>query len=218
MIWPPPTPPSVPPFHTPWQPDPRQPAAPMPVTSVGATGGPDWLAERLFDRRIVSLTGRLDAEAVNRAAASLALLDASGDDEVQLWLHGVDADVDAAATLLDTLDLMGVRLHVHCRGDVRGTAIALLAPADRRTAAAHATFHLREPRTSCTGAASDVALAAEQHEQQLRRLQQRIADSCGRSVETVVADMRDHRILTADEARDYGLIDTITGARSVEGE
>ena len=218
MIWPPPTPPSVPPFHTPWQPDPGLPAAPMPVTSVGSAGGPDWLAERLFDKRIVSLTGRLDAEAVNRAAASLALLDASGDDEVQLWLHGVDADVDAAATLLDTLDLMGVPLHVHCRGDVRGTAIALLAPANRRTAAAHTSFHLREPRTSCTGPASDVAIAAEQHEQQLRRLQQRIADSCGHPVNTVIADMRDHRILTADEARDYGLIDTITGPRSVDGE
>ncbi|BAH52968.1 ATP-dependent Clp protease proteolytic subunit [Rhodococcus opacus] len=188
----------------------------MPVASVG-TGSPDWLAERLFDKRIVSLTGRLDAEATNRAAASLALFDASGDDEVQVWLHGVDADVDAAATLLDTLDLMGVPLHVHCRGDVRGVAVALLAPADRRTAAAHATFHLREPRTSCTGPASDVAIAAEQHEQQLRRLQQRIADSCGRPLDTVIGDMREHRILTADEARDYGLIDTITGARSVDG-
>ncbi|MFC9835749.1 ATP-dependent Clp protease proteolytic subunit [Rhodococcus sp. NPDC127530] len=217
MIWPPPTPPPVPPFHTPWQPDPRQPPAPTHVTSVSAPG-PDWLAERLFDKRIVSLTGRLDAEATNRAAASLALLDASDDDEVQLWLHGVDADVDAAATLLDTLDLMGVPLHVHCRGDVHGMAIALLAPADRRTAAAHATFHLREPQTSCAGPASDIATAAEHHEQQLRRLQQRIADSCGQPVDTVIGDMRDHRILTADEARDYGLIDAVTGARSVEGE
>ena len=219
MIWPPPTPPPVPPFHTPWQPDPRQPPAPMPVTSVPAPApGPDWLAERLFDKRIVSLTGRLDAEATNRAAASLALLDASDDGEVQLWLHGVDADVNTAATLLDTLDLMGVPLHVHCRGDVRGMAIALLAPADRRTSASHATFHLREPQTSCTGPASDVAIAAEHHEQQLRRLQQRIADSCGRPVDTVIGDMRDHRILTADEARDYGLIDAVTGARSADGE
>jgi ATP-dependent Clp protease protease subunit len=191
----------------------------MPVTSVPAPApGPDWLAERLFDKRIVSLTGRLDSEATNRAAASLALLDASGDGEVQLWLHGVDADIDAAATLLDTLDLMSVPLHVHCRGDVRGMAVALLAPADRRTAASHATFHLREPQTSCTGPASDVAIAAEHHEQQLRRLQQRIADSCGRPVDAVSGDMRDHRILTADEARDYGLIDAVTGARSVDGE
>ncbi|MBC2642200.1 ATP-dependent Clp protease proteolytic subunit [Rhodococcus wratislaviensis] len=179
--------------------------------------GPDWLTERLFDKRIVSLTGRLDAEATNRAAASLALLDASGDAEVQLWLQGVDADVDAAATLLDTLDQMGVPLHVHCRGDVRRMAVALLAPAGRRTAAPHARFHLREPRTSCVGPASDVAVAAEQHEQQLRRLQQRIADSCGQPLDTVIGDMREARILTADEARDYGLIDTIAGARSVEG-
>ncbi|MFC0453791.1 ATP-dependent Clp protease proteolytic subunit [Rhodococcus jostii] len=217
MIWPPPTPPSVPPFHTPWQPDPRQPCEPVHVTSISAPGT-DWLAERLFDKRIVSLTGRLDEDATNRAAASLALLDASGDGEVQLWLHGVDADVDAAATLLDTLDLMGVPLHVHCRGDVRGMAVTLLAPADRRTAAAHAGFHLREPQTSCAGPASDIATAAEHHEQQLRRLQQRIADSCRQPLDAVIDDMRGHRILTADEARDYGLIDTVTGARSAEGE
>jgi ATP-dependent Clp protease protease subunit len=217
MIWPPPTPPSVPPFPTPWQPDPRQPSEPVHGTSIAAPG-PDWLAERLFDKRIVSLTGRLDAEATNRAAASLALLDASGDDEVQLWLQGVDADVDAAATLLDTLDLMGVPLHVHCRGDVRGMAVVLLAPAGRRTAAPHAGFHLREPQMSCVGPASDVAVAAEQHEQQLRRLQQRIADFCGQPLDTVIGDMREHRILTADEARDYGLIHTVTGARSVDGK
>ncbi|RZK94490.1 MAG: ATP-dependent Clp protease proteolytic subunit [Rhodococcus sp. (in: high G+C Gram-positive bacteria)] len=217
MIWPPPTPPSVPPFHTPWQPDRRQPSEPVHVTSISAPG-PDWLAERLFEKRIVSLTGRLDEDATNRAAAALALLDASGDGEVQLWLHGVDADVDAAATLLDTLDLMGVPLHVHCRGDVRGMAVALLAPADRRTAAAHAGFHLREPQTSCAGPASDIATAAEHHEQQVRLLQQRIADSCRQPLDTVIDDMREHRILTADEARDYGLIDAVTGARSAEGE
>jgi ATP-dependent Clp protease protease subunit len=71
---------------------------------------------------------------------------------------------------------------------------------------------------SCVGPASDVAVAAEQHEQQLRRLQQRIADFCGQPLDTVIGDMREHRILTADEARDYGLIHTVTGARSVDGK
>lgn len=217
MIWPPPSPPPVPPFHTPWQPDPRQPPAPMHVTSVPAPSS-DWLTERLFDQRIVTLTGRLDSEATNRAAASLALLDASDDGAVQVWLRSVDADVDAAAALLDTLDLMSVPLHVHCQGVVASVALALLSPAERRTAAPHATFHLREPRSTCAGAASDIATATEHHSRQLRRLQSRIAASCGRPVDTVIDDMRAHRILSADEARDYGLIDTVTGARAAEEE
>lgn len=70
--------------------------------------GSDWLAERLLNQRIVTLTGRLDPDAANRGAASLALLDASGEDAAQLRL----CDLDVAFTLLDTLDLLSVPVHV----------------------------------------------------------------------------------------------------------
>nr|WP_040783273.1 ATP-dependent Clp protease proteolytic subunit [Rhodococcus ruber] len=212
-IWPPVPPPPPPPPMPPWQPEPRPPApAPAQYTSLVAPGS-DWLTERLFDQRIVRLTGRLGHDAANRAAATLALLDASGDDPVQLWLHDVDADLDTATTLLDTLDLMGVPIRVSCLGAVTGAAVALLAAADRRTAAPHATFHLREPRTACDGPAATVDAQVDRYRQQLQALQQRLADLCRHPIDEIAQDMRAHRILTAEQARDYGLVDAVGGDR-----
>jgi len=176
--------------------------------------GPDWLGERLLDQRVVSLAGPLDAEAANRAAASLALLDASGDDPVELRLCDVDADLDIALTLIDTVDLMGVPVHATCLGEISGPAIAILAVADRRTAARHATLHLREPRTRWSGHAGDVATHAAHHQRRLRLLQERVARACRRPADAVAADMRTGRILTAEEAHGYGLIDAVAAGPS----
>ncbi len=209
--WPLPQPPPREPPRTPWQPAHCSPL-PRPITpsqSMVVETGQDWLAERLLDRRMVALAGRLDSAAANRAAASLALLDASGDDPVQLQLCDVDADLDVAITLLDTLDLMGVHVHATCLGQLSGAAVAMLAVADHRTAGPHATLHLREPRAQHIGHAQDVVTYTQHHGRRLRLLQQRIALACHRSVDALAADMRANRILTAEEARGYGLVDAV---------
>ena len=204
------------PHRTPWQPD-LHPPPPLPSTpsqSHLVDSRPDWLGERLLDQRVVSLAGPLDAEVANRAATSLALLDASGDDPVELRLCDVDADLDIALTLVDTLDLRGVPVHATCLGEVTGPAIAILAVADHRTAARHATLHLREPRTQWSGHAGDVATHTEHHQRRLRLLQERVARACRRPVDAVAADMRAGRILTAEEAHGYGLVDTVAAGPS----
>lgn len=210
--WPPPDEPR----RTPWQPEPYPPS-PLPSSPSQwhlVDSHPEWLSERLLDRRMVSLAGPLDAEAANRAVASLALLDASGDDPVELRLCDVDADLDVALTVVDTLDLMGVPVHATCLGKLTGLAIAILAVADRRTAARHATLHLREPRTQCSGHAGDVATHAEHHQRRLRLLQERVARACRRPTDAVAADMRAGRILTAEEAQGYGLVDAVAAGPS----
>ena len=211
-VWPP----SHEPRRTPWQPDPHPPSPPPSAPSQGhlVDSRQNWLDERLLDQRVVSLAGSLDAEAANRAAASLALLDASGDDPVELRLCDVDADLDIALTLVDTLDLMGVPVHATCLGEISGPAIAILAVAEHRTAARHATLHLREPRTQWSGHAGDVATHTEHHQRRLRLLQERVARTCRHLADTVAADMRAGRILTAEEAHDYGLIDTVAARPS----
>jgi ATP-dependent Clp protease protease subunit len=104
---------------------------------------------------------------------------------------------------------MGVPLHVTCLGELAGAAVAILAVADQRTAGPHATLQLREPRTRRSGHAHDVAAHVEDHRRRLHLLQERIAGACCRSVDAVAADMRAGRILTAEEARGYGLVDVI---------
>ncbi|MGY1781342.1 ATP-dependent Clp protease proteolytic subunit [Geodermatophilus sp. SYSU D01036] len=213
--WPPLPPeppfPLPPPDHprSPWQPPPRPPAVPGQgaTTMSVVVGSPDWLAERLVEHRMVTLSGELDADAVNRAVAELALLDADGDGPVQLRLSGVSADLDAALVLVDAIDLMGAPVHVTCLGTIAGAAVAVLAVADRRTAGTHALFQLTEPRAPGSGLGRDVEVLAAEHTRRLRRLQERLAGATGRDVEQVAADMRAGRLLSAEEAREYGLVD-----------
>ncbi len=211
----PPYPSEPPQRRTPWQPGPQPgpaPSPPSPGWSV-SLAAPDLLADRLVAQRLVVLAGELDRDAANRAVATLALLDASGDEPVALRLSGVSAELDGALMVVDALDMMGVEVHATCLGTLTGAAVAVLAVADRRAAAPHATVHLREPRPQ--GAAGrDLEAYAEHHRRQLRLLQERIAAACRRPVEEVADDMRAGRVLTAAEARDYGLVDTCTGRAS----
>lgn len=209
--WPPlpPEPPEPPrPRRSPWLPETRPPSA-VPTSTSLVVNGPDWLGQRLFDQRVVALAGELNAETANRVVAELGLLDASGDEPVQLRLSGVGADLDTALTLVDALDLMGAPVHATCVGTLTGPAVALLAVADRRTAGRHATLHLGEPRVPQFIGGREVESLAAEHARQLRRLQERLAGVCGRPVDEIAADMRAGKRLTAAEALDYGLIDDL---------
>jgi ATP-dependent Clp protease, protease subunit len=201
----PPEPPGPP--RTPWLPTPTPPA-PGPVSASASLvlGAGDWLAERLLEQRMIALSGELDAAVLNRTVAELALLDASGDEPVQLRLSGVAADLDTALTLVDALDLMTAPVHATALGTLGGAAVAVLAVADVRTSGAHLLVQLREPR-GVPG--PQPATQAAEHARQLRRLQERLAEACGRAADEVAADMRAGRLLNAEEAREYGLLDPV---------
>jgi ATP-dependent Clp protease protease subunit len=201
----PPEPPQYPP-PSPWRPEPRPPVVPAPSMQV-VVAAEDWLGERLLEQRVVALAGQLDDDAVNRTVAALALLDATGDEPVALRLSSPGVDLDAALTLVDALDLVGAPVHATALGTLAGPAVALLAVADVRIVAPHAVVHLTEPRTPRGLSGREVETAAAQRARQLRRLQERLAEACGQDVDRIAEDMRLGRVLSAEEARAYGLAD-----------
>ena len=205
----PPDPPEPPrPRRSPWLPEPRPtPAGAASASAALVIGGRDWLAERLLEQRMVTLSGELDADAVNRAVSELALLDATGDEPVRLRLSGAGVDLEGALTLVDAIDLVGVPVHATSLGTLSGPAVTVLAVADRRVTGAHAMIRLAEPRAPRGVPGYEVEAWAAEHARQLRRLQERLAAACGRPVDEVAADMRAGRLLDAEEARAYGLVD-----------
>jgi ATP-dependent Clp protease, protease subunit len=215
----PPEPPEPPhPGRSPWLPEPR-PTAPGQVSASSSVEvrGPDWLAERLADQRIVALSGDLDTETANRTIATLALLDASGDEPVQLRLSGVRVDLETALALVDALDLMGAPVHVTALGTLTGAAVALLAVGDVRAAGPHTTLQLTEPQPPRGVRGWDVEAWAAEHARQVQRLHERLAEASGRPVEEIARDVHAGRSLTADEARGYGLVDVTAPPRRPQG-
>jgi ATP-dependent protease ClpP protease subunit len=110
-----------------------------------------WLQERLFERRIVLVAGRLDADLATEAAAALMTLDAMGEEPIELHLDSADGTLEAAFVLIEIVDLLRTTLRVQCRGEVGGPAIGVAAAADYRSASPHTRFRLFQPTTQFSG-------------------------------------------------------------------
>jgi ATP-dependent Clp protease protease subunit len=126
-----------------------------------------------------------------------------------MMLDSREGTLEAALTVIDVIDLLGVPVHVTCVGSAEGAAIGVLAVAARRLAAPHARFRLCEPATSFEGRARDVARWAEYRERQVRQFCERIAAAAGQPVARITAAMAEGRFLDVDAARRFGLVDEI---------
>jgi ATP-dependent Clp protease protease subunit len=213
-------PPDVPPFVPPQPRPPAQPPPPayppVPVVYEPVPPVPD-LVDRLLERRIVMVSGPLDTARATDAAARLMLLDGTGDDPIELVVSCADGDLTAAMALADTVELVGVEVRALASGSVGGAAVLPFAVASRRLAQPHATFRLADPRHELEGRASDLAHAADQHADLVGDLHRRVADATGRSPHAVAEDFAHDRLLTAQDARAYGLVDEIARRLSAVG-
>jgi ATP-dependent Clp protease protease subunit len=165
------------------------------------------LYDRLLEQRIVMAHGWLDNEAATRLCAQLLTLDAESTQPIRLELQSLDAELDAALTVMGVLDALRVTVSAYVAGRLRGPAVGLLALADHRYAYPSAVFVLSEPRLQFDGTVAAVTAQERQASQMLSELAARLAAVTGRAVEQIRSDLESQRVLTVDEAIDYGLIE-----------
>jgi ATP-dependent Clp protease, protease subunit len=207
----PPLQPIVPPRWPATRPEPGRPPLPtFPMVEPPPAGSAE---DRLAEHGIVLLSGFLDAAAAQRAAATLMLLDAEHDGPVRLHLGCPDGDLDGALLLAETVDLLTLDTTALVTGVVGGPVLAVLAAAGRREAHPHALLRLREPTGTAAGRADRLAADAEQHARQVGQLLDRLAAATGRDPDEIAADLRSGRLLSAQQAVDYGLLDAVLPGR-----
>jgi ATP-dependent Clp protease protease subunit len=200
-----------------WQPAPDRSPDAWPASPPGGSELPGWLEERLFERRIVMLRGPLTGSAATGIVAALLTLDATGPDPVQLHVASPGGELAAAFAVIDAIDAMSAPVHAIVTAQAGGAVIAVLAAAQRRAAYRHARFRLAEPRAAgVTGTADEVAAVAGQHLRELEEVILRLAAITGQPRSRVEDDLSAGRMLSATEARDYGLIDTVVGDKPDE--
>ncbi|MCU1490557.1 MAG: clpP [Acidimicrobiaceae bacterium] len=169
----------------------------------------ELLATERFAARKVSWWGRLDSAGAETVAAQLMTLDAVGEEPIELTLSCPGGSLDAALSLVDVVDLLGVPVHAVVLGECAGPPVAVVAVCDRRLAAPHARFRLAEDRVEVHGSPDELAARALDHARSLDALARRVADAAKRSEKDVRADFSSGRYLSAEEARVYGLIDRV---------
>ena len=195
-----------------WQPAPDRSPDAWPMPAPGGPELPGWLEERLFDQRIVMLRGPLTGATATSVAAALLTLDATGPEPVQLHVASPGGDLAAAFAVIDAIDAMAAPVHAVVIAQAGGAVIAVLAAAQRRSAYRHARLQLAEPRAAgVTGTADEVARAAGQHLRDLEEVILRLAEVTGQPRSRIEDDLSAGRMLSAGEARDYGLIDEVVG-------
>ncbi len=187
---------------------------PSPVVVPGGAwiDSGDWqgrLHERLLEQRVIMAHGHLDDQAATLLCAQLLTLDADSADRtapIRLHLQSLTAELQAALTLMDAIDTVGVPLHALARGHLSGPALGVLAAAGHRLAYPNSGFLLSEPVTAFEGRAVDLATRQRQLDTMLDALYFRLSDVTGREVDEIRDDARRGRFLSAKEAVSYGLV------------
>lgn len=210
-------PPEVP--FPPSRPEPPRPGyPPVPMVPMPSSPPPaDDLRSRVYDdllgRRTVVLDRALDGETATLIAAQLMTLDAAGGDPITLVVNSPGGPLDAAAAVLDTIDLVQGPLHTTCLGRADGTAAVVAASGTgRRRMGAGAQVRLRFADIELTGPATRLGDDLAHQRELQRALVDRLVTITGQDRRLVERDVDAGRTLTADEAVTYGLADEVIGS------
>jgi ATP-dependent Clp protease protease subunit len=193
----------------PWLPP--VPQVPVPGEPAAARGFESTIYAELLERRIVFVRDRLDHDTATLVTAQLMTLDAEDTSPVTLVVNSGGGPVDAVAGILDTIDLVRCPVDTSCVGRAEGTAaVVVAAGTGRRRCGRGATFRLRLPDLEAAGPADRLRHDVETATRVQRELVDRLAVITGQSRALVARDVERGRLLTADEAVTYGLVDEVS--------
>ncbi|MGW6130187.1 ClpP family protease [Cellulomonas sp. NPDC055163] len=189
-------------------------SVPRPTARTEAPLAPfdDQLATRLLHQRIVVLGREVDDAIANRICAQLLLLSAEDPRrDIALYINSPGGSVSAGLAIYDTMRLIPNDVATLAMGLAASAAQFLLAAGTpgKRFALRHARVLMHQPSGGLGGTAVDIAIQAQNMAHVKRTMQGLIAEHTGQPVGTIERDSDRDRWFTADEAREYGIVDRV---------
>lgn len=178
-----------------------------------ATGSlDDRVAAGLLHQRIIVLGAEVDDQVANRLCGQLLLLSAEDPrGDISLYINSPGGSVTAGLAIYDTMRLIPNDVSTLAMGLAGSMAQFLLTAGTpgKRFSLPHAQILMHQGSAGFGGTAADVEIYAEQLERVSATLLRLISEHTGQPVEVVERDSRRDRWFTAEQAREYGLIDHI---------
>ena len=191
-------------------------------TPASAYGLDDNVYQRLLRERIVFLGSEVRDQNANAICAQMLLLNAEDPTaDIFLYINSPGGSVDAGMAIYDTMNYIPNDVATVGMGLAASMGQFLLCAGakGKRYALPHSRIMMHQPSSGMGGSASDIKIQAQQSLHIKKVLLDLIAQHTGQSVEQVEADADRDRWFTAEQAREYGLVDqVIKSAREAADE
>ena len=169
---------------------------------------------KLFEERIVFLGTPIDETVANDIMAQLLVLESQDPDrDIIMYVNSPGGSVPAMLAIYDTMQYVHCDIATVCLGEAASAAAILLAGGTpgKRAALPNATVLIHQPRTggAYQGQVSDLEIQAAEIERIRRRLDDILAGHTGQDSDKIRRDTDRDNILTAAQAKEYGIIDEV---------
>ncbi|MFH5811074.1 ATP-dependent Clp protease proteolytic subunit [Companilactobacillus sp. FL22-1] len=167
---------------------------------------------RLLKDRIIMLSGEVNSQMANTVIAELLFLDAQDSDkDISMYINSPGGSVTDGLAIMDTMNFVKSDVQTIATGMAASMASVLLSSGTKgkRFALPNSTVLIHQPLGGAQGQQTEIEIAAQEILKTRKRLNHILADNSGQTFETLQKDTDRDNYMTAQEAKDYGLIDEI---------
>jgi ATP-dependent Clp protease protease subunit len=171
---------------------------------------------KLFEERIIFLGVQIDDASADDVMAQLLTLESMDPDrDIQIYINSPGGSYTAMTAIYDTMQFVKPQVQTVCLGQAASAAAVLLAAGTpgKRFALPHSRILIHQPYTEGGGQGSDIEIQANEIIRMRKEMEGILSKHTGRSIEQIEQDIERDKILTADMAVEFGVIDSVISSR-----
>jgi len=172
---------------------------------------------RLLKERVIFLVGPVEDHMANLVVAQMLFLEAENPDkDINLYINSPGGSVTAGMSIHDTMQFVKPDVSTMCIGQACSMGAFLLnaGAKGKRYCLPNSRTMIHQPSGGAQGQASDIHIQAQEILKIRERLNQIMAENCGKSVEEIAIATERDKFMSAEESKEFGLIDQVLENRS----
>ena len=171
---------------------------------------------RLLRERIVFLVGPVNDQSANLVVAQLLFLESENPDkDIYLYINSPGGSVSAGMSIYDTMQFIKPHVSTLCIGLAASMGAFLLAAGEKgkRLSLPNSKIMIHQPLGGAQGQATDIEIHAREILKTREQLNRILAERTGQPLEKIQSDTERDYFMSADEAKNYGLVDQVVANR-----
>jgi len=176
---------------------------------------------RLLKERVVFIVGPIEDHMANLIVAQLLFLESENPDkDINLYINSPGGVISSGMAIYDTMQFIRCNVSTMCVGQAASMGAVLLAAGEKgkRFCLPHSRVMIHQPLGGYQGQASDIDIHAREILKTRQQMNEIFAKHTGQKVESIAKDTERDNFMDPEQAKKYGLIDSILSSRDVDAK